>query len=57
MAFEAPDNGILSYADPRVMQAIVGEITATRIDALFRKWTVRLPPSLHRWGRHERHPP
>ena len=43
VAFEALDNGILSCADPVTMQAVAGEISASRIDALFRKWSARLP--------------
>ena len=41
--FEPLDNGILSCARPELMQEIAGEVTAERIDALFRKWLARLP--------------
>ena len=41
--FEPLDNGILSCARPDLMQEIAGEVTAKRIDALFRKWLARLP--------------
>ena len=37
------DNGILSCARPELMQEIAREVTADRIDALFRKWLARLP--------------
>ena len=43
IGFEALDNGILRCDDPDAMQAIAREITAPRIDALFRKWLARLP--------------
>ena len=43
IGFEALDNGILHCDDPDAMQAIAQEITASRIDALFRKWMARLP--------------
>ena len=43
VAFEALDNGILSCADPDLMQALADGLTAARIDALLRKWLARLP--------------
>ncbi len=43
VAFEALDNGILSCADPALMQRLADGLTAARIDALLRKWLVRLP--------------
>ena len=43
VAFEALDNGILSCADPALMQRLADGLTAERIDALLRKWLARLP--------------
>jgi len=43
IAYEALDNGILSCADPRRLQALCRQLTAERIDALARKWLARLP--------------
>ena len=43
VAFEALDNGILSCADPALMQRLADNLTAARIDALLRKWLARLP--------------
>lgn len=43
IAFEALDNGILSCADPRRLQALCDGLSAARIDALLRKWLHRLP--------------
>ena len=43
VAFEALDNGILSCADPALMQRLADGLTAARIDALLRKWLARLP--------------
>ncbi len=43
IAFEALDNGILSCADPRRLQKICEGLSATRIDALLRKWLRLLP--------------
>ena len=43
VAFEALDNGILSCADPDLMQRLADNLTAARIDALLRKWLARLP--------------
>ncbi len=51
VAFEALDNGILNCADPVIMQAVADEISASRIDALFRKWLARLP---HPFSREDR---
>jgi len=41
--YEALDNGILSCADPAVLQRICDELSAEKIDALLRKWLRRLP--------------
>ena len=43
IGFEELDNGILNCDDPGAMQAIAREITASKIDTLFRKWLARLP--------------
>ncbi len=43
IAYEALDNGILSCADPAVIQSICDGLSAEKIDALFRKWLRRLP--------------
>jgi DNA-binding transcriptional ArsR family regulator len=43
IAFEALDNGILSCADPKRLQAICDGLSAAKIDALLRKWLRRLP--------------
>jgi hypothetical protein len=43
IAFEALDNGILSCADPKRMQALADGLDAAKIDALLRKWLKRLP--------------
>jgi hypothetical protein len=43
IGFEALDNGILSCADPDALQRICDELSASHIDALFRKWLRRLP--------------
>ncbi len=40
---EALDNGILSCEDPATLQRICDELSAEKIDALFRKWLRRLP--------------
>jgi hypothetical protein len=40
---EALDNGLLSCADPDRAQAICDDLSAERIDALFRKWLALLP--------------
>jgi hypothetical protein len=41
--YEALDNGILSCEDPVALQAICDELSADKVDALFRKWLRRLP--------------
>jgi len=38
IAFTALDNGVLSCADPKRLQAICDELSAEKIDALLRKW-------------------
>jgi hypothetical protein len=43
LAFEALDNGILKCADPRRLQQLCDGLSATKIDALLRKWLARLP--------------
>jgi hypothetical protein len=43
IAFEALDNGILSCADPKRLQQLCDELSATQINALLRKWLARLP--------------
>ena len=43
IGFEALDNGILRCADPAAMQRLADGLTADKIDALLRKWLVRLP--------------
>jgi hypothetical protein len=43
IAFEALDNGILSCADPKRMQAIADGLSPAKIDALLRKWLKQLP--------------
>jgi len=43
IAFEALDNGILSCADPRRLQALCDGLSASKIDAFLRKWLRRLP--------------
>ena len=43
IAFEALDNGILSCADPKRLQAICDGLSAAKIDALLRKWLRILP--------------
>ncbi len=43
IAYEALDNGVLSCADPRRLQAICDGLSAAKIDALLRKWLARLP--------------
>ena len=41
--YEALDNGILSCEDPATLQKVCDELSAEKIDALFRKWLKRLP--------------
>ncbi len=43
VAFEPLDNGILSCEDPKRAQRICDELSADKIDTLFRKWLARLP--------------
>jgi hypothetical protein len=43
IAYEALDNGILSCAEPRLLQALCDGLSAARIEALGRKWLARLP--------------
>src|SRR5712691_10153033 len=43
VAFEALDNGILSCADPRRVQALCDGLSAAKIDAFARKWLRQLP--------------
>src|SRR6516165_5107654 len=43
IAFEALDNGILSCANPKRLQAICDGLSAAKIDALLRKWLRVLP--------------
>ena len=43
IAFEPLDNGILSCAKPKRLQQICDNLSATKIDALLRKWLARLP--------------
>jgi hypothetical protein len=43
IAFEALDNGILSCADPKRLQAICNGLSAAKIDAFLRKWLRLLP--------------
>ena len=44
--FEALDNGLLSCAEPAVAQQICDDLSAERIENLFRKWQRRLPAPL-----------
>ena len=41
--YEALDNGILSCADPRRLQALADGLSAAKIEAFLRKWLARLP--------------
>ena len=43
IAYEALDNGILSCADPVQSQTLADGLSAEKIEALVRKWQVRLP--------------
>jgi hypothetical protein len=43
LAYEALDNGILSCAAPRQLQALCDGLSAAKIEALLRKWLARLP--------------
>jgi hypothetical protein len=54
IAFEALDNGVLSCADPKRLQQICDGLSASKIDALLRKWLRLLPhpftPADHKAG-------
>lgn len=41
--YEALDNGILSCDDPARLQQLCDELSPEKIDALFRKWLMKLP--------------
>src|SRR6516225_6283179 len=41
--FEALDNGVLSCADPKRLQKLCNELSASKINALLRKWLARVP--------------
>lgn len=43
LAYEALDNGILSCAEPGQLQALCDGLSASKIEALLRKWLARLP--------------
>ena len=43
IAYEPLDNGVLSCAQPRQLQALCDGLSAAKIDALLRKWFGRLP--------------
>ena len=43
IGYEALDNGVLSCADPKRLQAICDGLSAEKIDALLRKWLRKLP--------------
>lgn len=43
IAFEPLDNGVLSCAKPKRLQAICDGLSAAKIDALLRKWLAKLP--------------
>jgi hypothetical protein len=43
IAYEALDNGILSCAEPRQLQALADGLSAAKIEGLLRKWLARLP--------------
>src|SRR5437870_3552319 len=51
IAYEALDNGVLSCAVPRQLQALCDGLSAAKIDALLRKWLRRLP---HPFGARDR---
>jgi hypothetical protein len=46
LAYEALDNGILSCADPRQLQALCDGLSAAKIETLLRKWLAHLPHPL-----------
>jgi hypothetical protein len=50
--YEALDNGILSCADPKRVQALSDGLSAEKIDALLRKWFRKLPHSFTAKDRH-----
>jgi hypothetical protein len=41
--YEALDNGVLTCQDPVTLQKICDDLSANKIDALFRKWLRRMP--------------
>jgi len=43
IAYEALDNGVLTCEQPAVLQKICDELSAQRIDTLFRRWLRRVP--------------
>ena len=43
IGYQALDNGVLSCEDPAKLQSICDELSAEKIDVLFRKWLRRLP--------------
>src|SRR5487761_338107 len=43
IAYQALDNGILSSANPKRLQALADGLSGEKIDALLRKWLRRLP--------------
>ena len=43
IAYEALDNGVLSCADPKRLQALCDGLSAAKIEALLRKWLRLLP--------------
>jgi len=51
IAYEALDNGLLSCADPRQLQALCDGLSAAKIEALVRKWLARLPHPFTRGDR------
>ena len=46
IGYEPLDNGLLSCADPARMQTLADGLSAEKIEALVRKWLVRLPQPL-----------
>src|SRR3984957_12383946 len=51
IAFEALDNGILSCVNPKRLQELCDGLSASKIDALLRKWLARLPHPFSGWDR------
>lgn len=43
IAFEPLDNGVLTCANPKRLQQLCDELSASKIDKLLRKWLARLP--------------